>query len=196
LENVSKQYHHHHALQNICVVFEKGFFHMITGPNGSGKSTMLKCIMGILHFEGNIQKANVRIGYAPEQFIMPEYLSVYDFLIQMGRIKARGSKQIESTLDEYLSMFELASSKNQLIGNLSKGMKQKLNIIQALIHQPQILLLDEPTNAMDINAEKRLISLLKAMSKDVLIIISTHEPDKFTFRNKKIYHLSEGRLMN
>jgi ABC-2 type transport system ATP-binding protein len=192
LDHVSKKYHQQYAIKDINITFREGYLHMITGPNGSGKSTILKCIMGILHYEGNIKKEAVKIGYAPEHYVMPDYMSVIDFLYQIGRIKSNNNLTLNEDLNLFLDMFQLKEHQNQLIGKLSNGMKQKVNLIQALIHHPKILLLDEPTNAIDLLTEKNLISYIKTTSKTSLVIISTHQPEKFAFRNKKIYMIDQG----
>ena len=195
LTNVTKSYNHHLAIKDINVTFQEGYLHMITGANGSGKSTILKCIMGMLHYEGRIQKDHVKIGYAPEHFIMPEYMTVYDFLYSIGRIKSNSVVKTKETLELMLSMFELELYQSLPISKLSNGMKQKVNLIQAIIHQPKILLLDEPTNAIDEASIKKFIPYLKELSKSTLIIISTHQPELFIGRNKKIYRLEAGRLI-
>jgi ABC-2 type transport system ATP-binding protein len=192
LDHVSKKYHQKYAIKDINITFNEGILHMITGPNGSGKSTILKCIMGILHYDGNIQIQPVKIGYAPEHYVMPDYMTILDFLYQIGRIKSNNSITLNEDLNKLLELFQLKEHQNQMIGKLSNGMKQKVNLIQALIHNPKILLLDEPTNAIDTLTEKNLINYIKTRSKTSLIIISTHQPEKFAFKNKKVYTIQQG----
>ena len=171
IEEVSKKYKRDVGISNINTKFESGVLNIIVGDNGSGKSTLFKCIMGLVNYEGKIIKRKHRIGYAPEEYVMPLNLTVVEFLISIGRIKGINKDDLEQNVIDYLEYFELLDYKNLTIGKLSNGMKQKVNLIQAFIHEPKILILDEPLAAIDIDIRPKIIDLIKEKSKDSLVII-------------------------
>lgn len=192
--NVTKKYRLKTAIEDINLSFLPGRLYVITGPNGSGKSTILKCIMGLLHYEGRIERNKLKIGYAPEQYILPEYMTVYDFLFHLGRIKSTEIESVKTMLDVYLNAFNMIGSSTRRISTLSNGMKQKINLIQALIHQPNIILLDEPFRAIDGDAQMELLEIIKRRLHDSVIIISTHQPKMIPIRQKMTVRLHEGRV--
>lgn len=196
IENVSKKYWNKFGIENVNTRFDSGYINLVVGPNGSGKSTLLKCIMGLVKYEGIITKKQFKIGYAPEQYVMPPFMSVLDFLVSIGRVKSIESESVSRFIQDYLVLFELEEHKFRLIGKLSNGMKQKVNLLQAMMHQPKIILLDEPLSALDLKSQQRIISLIKETSKKTLVIISTHQPEKFKTKRKRIYHFENGILTN
>ncbi|MCK7484765.1 MAG: ABC transporter ATP-binding protein [Bacillus subtilis] len=145
VESIRKWYRAHPALDGVSVEFQLGKIHLLIGPNGSGKSTFLRCVMGLTRYEGTVSfDKRMKFGYAPEEYIMPDSMTIIEFLRCLGRIR-RADPQAK--LDEYLAYFDLINQKNHLISTLSNGMKQKINIIQAFIDEPNIILLDEPLRA-------------------------------------------------
>jgi len=170
-------------------VFEGGKIYLLIGPNGSGKSTLMKCIMGLLHFHGRIERPACRIGYAPEQYILPLHLNMIEFLNSIGRIKSNES--IQEDLTHWIQIFNLEEYAKMPMQKLSNGTRQKVNLIQALIHRPKIILLDEPTNAMDEESVKQLLSWIKTNSKETITIISTHQPDQIRIGGKQLVLVGE-----
>lgn len=194
VNDVSKTYHNTKGIQHISRQFESGNIHLLIGKNGSGKSTLIKCIMKHIHYNGMILKKRYRIGYAPEKYIMPEFMTVNQFLISMGRIKDLYRPYIDMELTEYLEMFGIKEKLHQRIKHLSNGMKQKVNIVQALLNQPKIILLDEPLVGLDEKSQDALIKELVTISKERLVIVSTHHPHKFKTSRKLIHHFREGEI--
>lgn len=176
------------------MVFEPGYLYLVTGENGSGKSTLLKCIMKLIRFDGEIDRdKHVRIGYAPEQYVMPEFVTVYDFLNELGKLRALKSNAVY-TLDYYLSLFGLLDMKHKQIGQLSNGGKQKVNLIQAMMNEPSILILDEPFRALDVESQKQCIQLIRQRTQCGITIISTHEMEKLKTKNTQVIQLSNGSI--
>ncbi len=194
MTNVSKKYRFRTAIEEINLTFHSGKLYVITGPNGSGKSTILKCIMGLLRYEGKIDKLHVSFGYAPEQYILPDHLTVKEFLIHLGRVKSKDSLILNERLDLYLTAFHMKDATHQHISSLSNGMKQKVNLIQAFIHQPKVLLLDEPFRAIDEASKKELVEIIKERLRETLIIISTHQPQSIKVRQKRTLKITNGRI--
>ncbi len=196
ISDVSKQYFRQKGIHNITTNFESGKLNIIIGENGSGKSTLLKCIMGLVEYKGKIDKQKYRIGYAPEEFVMPLSMNVIEFLHSIGRIKGVQEEELNERTIYYLQYFDLLEYKHKKIGSLSNGMRQKINLLQAFIHNPKILILDEPLAALDQDSIPKVIKLIKERAKISLVVVSTHQLHKFRFKNRKLYRFFEGRLIN
>jgi ABC-type multidrug transport system ATPase subunit len=195
VKDLTKRYGAKWGIHGVSAAFHNDHLHLLVGTNGSGKSTLLKCIMGLLNYEGEIQKRHFRIGYAPEEYVMPCYMSVRDFLISIGRIRDHERDHVESEIEQQLAFFDLKSHESKPIGKLSNGMRQKVNLIQAFLNHPKILLLDEPLRSLDSDAQTKTLSLLRERMNESLIIISTHSPEKFHFRNKRVWKMEAGMLL-
>ncbi|MGD9910060.1 MAG: ATP-binding cassette domain-containing protein [Candidatus Izemoplasmatales bacterium] len=190
IENLEKKYKAKYILEKLSITFKQGNIHIITGENGSGKSTLIKCMMGLVHYQGKITLPYTKIGYAPENYCLPEHLTIYEFLYSLGRLK-RANKKI---ISHYMDIFHLKDYQDQLIRKLSHGMKQKLNLLQAMIHTPQVLFLDEPFRGIDQEAKITLCELLNSIKKDTVIVISSHINDYKLLKSKKIYSIRAGNI--
>ncbi len=196
IHEVTKQYNKHIGIQSITTSFESGKLNIVIGENGSGKSTLFKCIMGLVQYKGVIDKQKYRIGYAPEEYVMPLSLNVMEFLHSIGRIKGVYKEELDLRTNEYLSYFDLMEYKFKKIGSLSNGMRQKINLLQAFIHDPKILILDEPLAALDKESIPKVVSLIKEKSKTSLVVVSTHQPQMFRSKQRKLYQFYEGKLVD
>jgi len=195
INNVTKHYHKNKGIANVTTKFEGGYLNLITGENGSGKTTLLKCIMGLVKYNGTIKRNYSKIGYAPEQFVMPSFMTVSDFLKCMGRVKNGITPSTSLYINEHIAFLELKEVFYKPIGALSNGMKQKVNLLQSMIHQPKILLFDEPLTSLDKDSQTKVIETILAVSKDNLVIVSTHYPERFKNRNRRVYHIENGSLV-
>lgn len=194
IRDVSKQYGWKKGIQHINTRFESGVLNIVIGKNGSGKSTLFKCIMGLVHYEGKIEKRRVRIGYAPEEYIMPLNLTVLDFLSSIGRIKGYPKEELSENVKEYLKRFRLIGHENRLIRSLSHGMRQKVNLMQAFVFDPRILILDEPLASLDEDIIPDVVEMIKEKAKHDLVVVSTHNPSRFKGKNKQLYRFENGKL--
>ena len=194
INNLSKSYSKTKGIFDINLVFETGGVNLLIGENGSGKSTLLKCIMNLLSYQGKITKKQVKIGYAPENYIMPEYLTVHEFLLNIGRIKGIRKIALKEKCIDYFDLFQMKQYEYKPIKSLSNGTKHKVNLIQAMIHEPKILIFDEPLVSLDFESQKRLVKYLKKESKKRLVIVSTHYPEKFKSKFTKTYYIENGRI--
>ena len=194
INDLTKQYAKSKGIFNISTNFYAGKLNLLIGENGSGKSTLIKCIMKLVNYQGKINKRRFRIGYAPENYIMPEYMTINEFLKAIGRIKHLYNEYLITEVEDELELFNLYQNLNKPIKKLSNGMKQKVNIIQALLNNPKIIILDEPLVGLDFDSQKSLSKRMIKLSKEKLVIIATHYPEKFKTRSKKIYKFSNGKL--
>ncbi|MDT8337288.1 MAG: ABC transporter ATP-binding protein [Candidatus Izemoplasmatales bacterium] len=192
--NLTKSYSGDKGIFDLNLEFCNGGLNLVIGKNGSGKSTLLKCIMKLVKYSGEIEKRKLRIGYAPEIFIMPDFQTVEEFLVNIGRIKGLGKKVLIENSVDFFEFFNIEKYRNKMIRTLSNGTKQKVNLIQALIHEPKIIILDEPLVSLDFESQKRLLKYLTKLAKERLVIISTHNPEKFRSSLKRIYEIENGRV--
>ncbi len=184
IEHVTKKYGKTIANNDISFQVDDGQIAVLVGPNGAGKSTIIKCIAGLLRFQGAIKlngfdnkslEAKRILGYIPE---MP---AIYDLLTIGEHLEfVRRAYSIED--DGYgaklLERFELTDKKDKLGKELSKGMQQKLSICCALVHHPKFIIFDEPMVGLDPHAIKELKLMFRELKEEgASILISTHMLD-------------------
>ena len=194
IKNLTKAYTSDKGVFDLSLCFNSGGINLLVGKNGSGKSTLLKCIMKLVKYTGKVDKKKWRIGYAPEIFVMPEFLTVEEFLYNIGRIKGLGKSSFRENSIDFFKLLNIEKYRSKMIKTLSNGMKQKVNLIQALIHEPKIIILDEPLVSLDLGSQENLLKYLTAVAKTKLVIISTHNPNKFRSKLKTIYRLENGKI--
>ncbi|MDD3126776.1 MAG: ABC transporter ATP-binding protein [Candidatus Izemoplasmatales bacterium] len=196
IEKVSKKYGAKKAIHDVNITFENEALNLLVGTNGSGKSTLLKCIMGLVKYEGTIKKRHFRIGYAPEEYVMPYFMSIRSFLESTGSIHNESKGSLTEEINHYLEYFDLRQHEHKPIGKISNGMRQKVNLIQAFLNHPKILLLDEPLSALDNDTQGKTIGLIRERMAESLIIVSTHTPEKYKLRNKRVCLMIDGTIEN
>jgi ABC-2 type transport system ATP-binding protein len=157
------------------------------GPNGAGKTTTIRMLAGLLEptdgeifFEGkNIKKDlyeyKKRLGYVPEQSEIYPHLSGFDYLLMVGRLRGIPECVLQDKIYEFLRLFDLKIDMDVAIGAYSKGMRQKILISAALLHNPDILLLDEPLSGLDVTTAMVIRDLVKRLAAEKkLLIYSSH----------------------
>jgi len=157
--NVVKQYGGMKALDSVSISVEEGDFFGFFGPNGAGKTTLIRIFTGQLEpTSGSVNVLGVDvvkdplgvkrlIGIVPEVESPPTYLTAYEYLYFVGKI--RGLEGLEGRIDKWLSFFDLEEKKGTICKDMSKGMRQKLMLASAFIHEPKLLFLDEPFINLD-----------------------------------------------
>ena len=174
------------AVRGIDVTIENGMFGLL-GPNGAGKSTLMRIICGVLKpsygqitingidLEDKREELQGLIGYLPQEFGMYENMTACDFLNYMGILKKiSDTKQRHERVEYVLKAVHMYDNRNETIGSFSGGMKQRIGIAQILLHLPKILVVDEPTAGLDPRERIRFRNLLVELSKDRIVIFSTH----------------------
>ena len=157
------------------------------GPNGAGKSTTVKMLVGLLRpscgeilFEGNpvdkhLIEYKTRLGYVPEEALLYSHLSGREYLQLAGRLRSIPEKELNLKIDELLRLFSLGVQKHSPISAYSKGMKQKVMMIAALLHNPDILILDEPLSGLDVSSILIVRNLLRSLAEQgKAILYSSH----------------------
>jgi ABC-2 type transport system ATP-binding protein len=182
ISNLTKRYHSNLANDKVTFTAEEGKISIILGPNGAGKSTAIKCIMGLLRYDGEITvdgypnnslEAKGLLGYVPEIPALYDLLTVGEHMEFIAR--AYKLENYEKYAKELFDRFELTDKQNKLARELSKGMQQKLSICCALLPQPKIIVFDEPLVGLDPHAIKEIKNMfVELRAQNRAIVISTH----------------------
>ncbi|MFH1653687.1 MAG: ABC transporter ATP-binding protein [Pseudomonadota bacterium] len=195
-----------HALKNISFSVPSGQITGFIGPNGAGKSTTLRVLSGFLvPMNGEViiddiplfknpMEARERIGYVPEVPQLHREMQVDEYLNFVANLKGISKKVFNIQLDEITTKCGLSKLKKQLIGNLSKGNRQRVALAQAFIGKPTVLLLDEPMSAMDPVQTMSSRELLKNLSKNTTILISSHILSEISQLCDHLILISDGEI--
>ncbi|SES30250.1 ATP-binding cassette domain-containing protein [Psychrobacillus sp. OK032] len=174
--NLKKEIDGNAILQHASFKIEENISIAIRGSNGSGKSTLLKLLAGIYEpTSGKIIRNANRTGYVPEHF--PENLrfKLKEYLTLVASFQGIPEMDMETELSEYISLFGIEPYINTPLKKCSKGTKQKVGILQALLIKPDLLLLDEPLTGLDTNSQQNLMAILEKLKTKMSIIFTTHE---------------------
>ena len=183
LENISKAFKNHQAVDNLSLTVPKGSIYGFIGPNGSGKTTTIRMIMNILypdngtitilgkeHFGSRFDN----VGYLPEERGLYKKMKVKELLKFHATLKK--TKQVKKQISYWLEKLDLSEWADKKVETLSKGMSQKLQFIVTIIDQPDIIILDEPFTGLDpVNAEIIRSVILELQQSGTTIIFSTHD---------------------
>jgi ABC-2 type transport system ATP-binding protein len=201
--NLVKHYGKIIALDNVTIAFEDAKVTAIMGENGAGKSTLLKICAGILPFEkGEVHvdgfsiakesiQARERIGYLPEMPMMYDRLTGKEFLFYIASLRKLATA--ETRINELSGLLGMDRFLEYEIGSYSKGMKQKLSIITAIMHSPANLLLDEPVWGLDPLTSRVLRSFIA--QRNGTTILATHSPEFVEDVAHLVYFLMQGRIV-
>jgi len=207
VEHLTKKYGDLVAVNDLSFKVEKGKIWGLLGPNAAGKTTTMRILTGYLPategrasvggFDVFEQPNSVKrvIGYLPE--VVPLYpdMTVTDYLGFVAAIKQVPAGKRAQALDRAVKVSGLAEVKGRLIENISRGYKQRVGIAQALIHNPDVLILDEPTIGLDPAQIKEIRELIKSLSGEHTIMLSTHILAEVTQTCDGVVIINEGRLM-
>ncbi|WPC40174.1 ABC transporter ATP-binding protein [Clostridium sp. JS66] len=207
IKNVSKKYSNNFtALSNFNLELERGIIGLL-GANGAGKSTLMKMIAtvskpteGVITWNGcdihkNGDELRHALGYLPQSFGVFPNLTAVEFLKYMAALKGLNMKKAVNRINELIDLLNLRDATNKNIGNYSGGMKQRIGIAQALLNDPKILIVDEPTVGLDPNERMNFRNLINSLSKDKIIILSTHIVSDVEASAEKIVLIDKGKLL-
>lgn len=186
IEDLRKKYGSVNALDGLNMKVESGSVFGFLGPNGAGKTTTLRILAGlaqadsgsIFFGEQNITKSGTaqkaRLGYLPEEPAFYAWMSPIEYLDYIGKIFNLGAKERRARIDQLLEQSGLKEASKRHIGGFSRGMRQRLDIAQALMNQPSILLLDEPVSALDPAGRKEVLEMIESLGRECTVIMSSH----------------------
>src|SRR3954469_8835086 len=207
ISHLTKRYGSLTAVDDISFTVSPGEVLGFLGPNGAGKSTTMKMITGFISptagpirvcghdVEAAPIAAKSCMGYLPEG--APNYpeMTVGAFLEFIANVRGLTGDRRKARLDDVIGRLSLASVLPQAIETLSKGFKRRVGLAQALLHDPQVLILDEPTDGLDPNQKHEVRALINAMSKDKIIVISTHILEEVDAVCSRAIIIANGRIL-
>jgi len=208
LKKVSKTYSFFPVVQDVSFTAEPGEVVGYLGPNGAGKSTTIKMLAGLIEptkgeilFDGRNTRDDLysfkkRLGYVPEQSEIYPHLSGWEYLQLVGRLRQIPEAPLERKIREFLKLFGLEDDMHAPISSYSKGMRQKVLLSAALIHDPDILLLDEPLSGLDVTTAMVVRDLVLALAAEKKIIIySSHVLEVTEKICSRVVILHKGRVV-
>lgn len=207
VHNITKRYGHHTAIDRVTFSVGKGEVLAFLGPNGAGKTTtmrILTCFMPategtarVAGFDCVEQPMEVkrRIGYLPETPPVYQELTVTEYLTFVGQLRGMTGPTLTSAMDRSIGRLELGSVRHRLIGNLSRGYRQRVGLAQALLHDPPVLILDEPTVGLDPKQIIEIRELIKSLAGSHSVILSTHILPEATAVCQRVVIISGGRIV-
>jgi ABC-2 type transport system ATP-binding protein len=207
VKNLTKKYGNHVAVDNLSFSVEKGMIYGFLGPNGAGKSTTMNIMTGyIAATNGTVtingydilkepEKAKKCIGYLPE--LPPVYtdMTVLEYLKFVAELKQVKKSDRKAQIEDIMEQTQIADVKNRLIRNLSKGYRQRVGLAQAIIGYPEVIILDEPTVGLDPKQIIEIRTLIKNLSKNHTIILSSHILSEVSAVCDHIMIISKGKLV-
>ncbi|WP_097013959.1 ABC transporter ATP-binding protein [Anaerocolumna aminovalerica] len=206
INKLTKSFGNKNANNNITLTLENGVYGLL-GPNGAGKTTLMKQIATlikptsgeIIYNDKNIYsiEENYRgvIGYLPQEFGAYKNFSAKKFLQYVAALKGVDKREANRKIDELLKLVGLYEVRNKAVGKFSGGMKRRVGIAQVLLNDPKIIILDEPTAGLDPQERTRFRNLLSEISKDKIIILSTHIISDIESIAKETIMIKEGKII-
>lgn len=207
VRNLSKNYGDRPAIQSLNFTVNKGEVVGFLGPNGAGKSTTMKIITGYMApSDGEVKVAGFdvfedpievkrRIGYLPETPPVYHDMFVKDYLRFVAKLKGVPNEKLSAMVSSALEKTDLGSVQNRLIGNLSKGFKQRVGLAQALVSDPEVLILDEPSVGLDPKQVSEMRQLIKSLRGQHTIILSTHILPEVQANCDKVIIINSGKIV-
>ncbi len=206
VQNVTKHYGPFQALKDISFQVDQGQIVGFLGPNGAGKTTtmrILTCFMPASSGRVTIAGYDVfkesrevckRIGYLPENVPLYPEMTVTKYLKYMAKIRGVPRSNVRQQLDNAIEACGLAERRDQIIGQLSRGFRQRVGLAQALIHEPDVLILDEPTSGLDPRQIVEIRELIKGLGKERTILFSTHILPEASLTCERLIIISRGEI--
>jgi ABC-2 type transport system ATP-binding protein len=207
VQGLTKRYARNVAVDHISFEVEKGQIVGFLGPNGAGKTTtmrMLTCFMPPTEGAAEVAGFDViekplevkrRIGYLPESPPVYPEMDVVEYLTFVGRIKEVPKAQLKTRIGEVMERCAVADVRNKEIGKLSKGYRQRVGLAQAILHNPDVLILDEPTAGLDPHQINETRGLIKELSGEHTIILSTHILPEVEQVCERVIIIAKGKLV-
>jgi ABC-2 type transport system ATP-binding protein len=208
LQNVNKTYDKVPVVNDLSFTIESGEMFGLLGPNGAGKSTTIRMLTtltrpssGEIEVAGydvvrNRQQVKQNIGVVLQQISVDADLSVWENMELHGRLHHIPNPRRQRLINQWLEYVELAERRDSLVKTLSGGMKRRLQIARALLHEPKVLFLDEPTVGLDPQTRRRLWEIIRDLNKQgMTMLLTTHYMDEVEFLCDRIGIMDAGQLI-
>ena len=208
INDLRKKYDQNLVLQGIDLEITSGQIIGYIGPNGAGKSTTVKILCGLIsEFQGNISifgkdlrkeslEIKKQIGYIPENATLYESLTPMEFMEFVGEMRGQNQEKIRAKAEALMDLFEMKLHLNEAIATFSKGMRQKVLICSALLHNPDLIFMDEPLSGLDANSVIMVKEMLIHLAKDgKTIFYSSHLMDVVEKISDRIILIDQGKVI-
>jgi ABC-2 type transport system ATP-binding protein len=207
VDKVSKQYNQHEILKDVSFKIKKGSINGLLGPNGAGKTTIIRLLNGVIEANTGTMKVmsfdprkqgdeiRKRVGIVTESASLYHDMSAWDNLVFFSKIYGHSdTKRITHLLEQ----FDMLGFKDQLVGSFSTGMKKRIALAKALLHNPNLLFLDEPTNGLDPEGINEVIHYLRKVNQEegVTILICSHVLHQLETICDSYLFLIDGRIVD
>ena len=206
IDSLSKSFGHIKALDNLNLNIKKGELLGIIGPNGAGKTTAIRIICCILQpnsgevtvggysIHNDQIKIKSMIGYLPEEPNLYERFKARDLLKYFGELYGVPKDQLEGRIDELLELVGMSERSEDRINTFSKGLRQRIGIARALIHDPELIIFDEPTMGLDPATSRTIRNFIKELKGDKTVLLCTHYMDEADLLCDRVAILNQGKI--
>jgi ABC-2 type transport system ATP-binding protein len=207
VSDLTKRYAGHTAVSNISFSVGRGEIVGLLGPNGAGKSTTMRILAAYMPASsGTVKVAGLdvfehsrevrrRIGYMPENNPLHPDMRVREYLKFRARLKGLSRKRSRERVDAVLQIFNLTEVSKRIIGQLSKGFRQRVGLADALVHEPDLLILDEPTIGLDPHQIRAVRQMIKDLAAKHTVLISTHILPEAEMTCNRMVIMYEGKIL-
>lgn len=197
VERLTKRYGQESAAEELSFALEEGTATALIGPNGAGKTTTLSMLADLLSpSSGKITMAEgLTIGFLPQYPQFFPWLTALEFTEMAAKLSGIEAKKARFQATRTLEFVGLGTALTKKTGAFSGGMKQRLGLAQAIVHQPKLLLLDEPISALDPTGRREIMDLLKSLQQDTTILYSTHILNDAEEMTDQLLFMRDGRLI-
>ncbi|MCX6116137.1 MAG: ABC transporter ATP-binding protein [Proteobacteria bacterium] len=207
VSGLSKRYGDIHALADVSFSVDTGKIVGFLGANGAGKSTTMDILCGYIGADQGTAKiagfditdqpieAKYRLGYLPDVPPLHTDMTVSDFITYAARLRKVESSKVKTRVDSTLEKLALGEVRKRLVGNLSKGYRQRVGLAQALVHDPEVLVLDEPTEGLDPTQISEMRKLIRGLAGQHTILLSSHILSEVQSTVDKIVVINKGRIV-
>jgi ABC-2 type transport system ATP-binding protein len=208
VRSLTKRYHARAVVENVSFTALPGQVTGYLGPNGSGKSTTVKMITGLLRptegsvlFRGediarNLVAYKALVGYVPEEPHLYSYLSGVEYLEMVGQLRSMSEQKVRGRMERLLRLLSLWGDREAPLASYSKGMRQKVLIAAALMHNPELIVLDEPFSGLDITSGLILRKLIQTLAESgKVVLFSSHALEVVEKVSSRVVILHRGRVV-
>jgi len=207
LSNVTRRFGDFTALDSISLEVQQGEIYGILGPNGAGKTTLLNILCGLsrptegsvaifgMDFEQHHDEIRKLLGYVPQETALYEHLTAEENLLFHARFYGVPRSEQKARVEEALQLARLESRRKSRVKEFSGGMKRRLALVRALVHDPQLLMLDEPSLGIDVQSRVEIWDRIKELKASKTVIVTTNYMEEADYLCDRVAILDEGRLV-
>lgn len=206
IKEITKRYGDKTVVDNVSFHIQKGEIFGLIGPNGAGKSTLIKIMTGLvpqnqgevildnLTFKKDSLKIKEKLGVVPQELALMEVISGRDNLEYFGRLYGLTGKRLKGKVDEVLELTGLTEHQKKKVKTYSGGMKRRLNLAAAIMHEPEYLILDEPTVGVDPQSRNHIFNYVKDMNRNgTTVLYTSHYMEEVEALCNNIFIMDEGK---